>query len=219
MDENRNEGAEVDQSNQKGKLLVPANRAETRALVIDAVKSAIGEQRQSIGVSVNWLAKHVEQLDLTANDVEALIAVRTEFGGLLPHAVKFLYQGLTPQDVCGCYQARNTLAALNHSASVKKIARLVRTFAEADPDNEDLGDMIAEAHKVISKRYRWVQYVDQSITILCAIQEYHGCATIESALGMIDSRHPREMGVMTEEGQDEVERNRNNYEERRGYGY
>ena len=48
-------------------------------------------------------------------------------------------------------------------------------FPEADPDNEALGEMIAEAHRVISGRYFWVQYVDQSISILCAIAEKYEC--------------------------------------------
>lgn len=182
--------------------LVPTRQEETKALVVRTVRSVLTGTGQTLGVSYNWLVQHVERLGLAEEDVEALVSIRTEFRGQLPHAVKFLYQGLTVQDVCGCYRAQRSLETMEQRASVKRIAMLTRAFAEADPDNDDLETMILWAHKVISYRYFWVQYVDQSITILCAIAEKYGCATIGAALTMIESRHARHDGVLADDDAD-----------------
>ncbi len=203
---------------ESGNALILATAAKTRSLAIAVVRSALAGHSESLGVSVGWLAKHVEQLNLNAQDVEELARVKTEFGGLLPHAVKFLYQGLTSQEVCGCYQTRNELVAQELPASVKKIARLCRMFSDVDPiDNEVLAEMIARAHAVISGRYFWVRYVDQSMHMLSAVPEQYECCTLEAALGMIESRHPKKMGVVSDddEGEDEVERHRGNWEKRK----
>ena len=73
--------------------LVPATRQEANKLVVSAVRSILTEKGQSIGVSKNWLVQHVERLGLNQEQVEILISVRSDFRGLLPHAVKFLYKG------------------------------------------------------------------------------------------------------------------------------
>lgn len=208
-----------DKGVESSNALVPTTQQATKTLVLSAIKSALADTSRSIGVSRNWLVKHVEQLALKEEEVVTLVMVKTEFGGMLPHAVKFLYRGLTVDDVYGCYRAQRALATMSsaprHNASVTKIAKLIRAFAEADPDNENLYVAIAEAHQVISERYFWVRYVDQSISILCAIAEEYGCATIDAALSMVESRHPKQAGMVAgDEGEeDEVERHRQEYED------
>jgi hypothetical protein len=199
-----------------GLSLVRTTRNETNTLVVSAINSVLAGTGQNIGVSKNWLVKHVERLALTKQDVETLVMVRTDFHGSLVHAVKFLYDGLTVDDVYGCYRAQRSLAETEHSASVKKIAMLIRAFAEADPDNESLDEMIIIAHDIIRGRYFWVQYVDQSISILCAIAEKYGCATIDAALAMVESRRAKTTGILPDEeeddDEDEVDRHRTQYE-------
>lgn len=197
----------------QNRTLVPIKNEQTKALVLNAIKSALAGTGRSIGVSRNWLIKHVDELSLKEGEVETLVLVRTEFRGLLPHAVKFLYKGLSVDDVWGCYRTQRLMAESGYSASVKKIAMLIFAFAEADPSNEGLGEMIVEAHKVISNRYFWVRYIDQSISILCAIAKEYGCATIDAALAMIESRHAKKDGMLPRDGEeDEVERHRAEYE-------
>lgn len=200
--------------------LVPTTRQETRAMVVNAIKSAMTEAGQHVGVSVNWLVKHVMELALKPEEVETLVSVQTEFGGRLPHAMKLLYRGLTAEDVYGCYRTQRALAERleghRDRPSVTMIAKLIQAFPEADPDNEDLDDMILNAHRIIGERYFWVRHVGHSITILCAIADEYGCATIDAALAMIESRHPKETGLLPEEDEvDEVERHREEYKSRR----
>ncbi len=210
--------AEKEMVIKSGSALIPTTKEETKALVLSAIRSAFSGAGQSIGVSRNWLIKHVDQLALKQHEVETLVTVRTEFRGLLPHAVKLLYQGLTVEEVYGRYRTQRALAELNgnkhYNASVKKISKLIRAFAEADPDNEGLYETIAYAHELISSRYFWVKYVDQSISILCSIADQYGCCTIDAALAMIDSRHPKRAGMLNGESSkdDEVERHRQEFE-------
>lgn len=69
------------------KALIPVASAQTKSLVLGVIRSAFADTGQSIGVSTNWLTKHVAQLMLTEQEVDILVMIRTEFRGLLPHAV------------------------------------------------------------------------------------------------------------------------------------
>ncbi len=196
--------------------LVPTTREETKALVISAVRNILTGTGKNLGVSRNWLVRHAEKLDLTQDEVESFVAIRTEHGALLPHAVKFLYQGLTVEDVENCYRVNREMAMNGEQvASVKKISKLIRTFSEADPSYECLAETISEAHDLVSDRYFWVRYADQTITVLCAVAEKYECATIEAALSMIESRQPKWDGVVNDDDEDEVEHRREDYEQRR----
>ena len=196
-----NDATQVESS----RALVPATREETKSLVTSVVKAAVAGTGGNIGVSTNWLVKQVEGLSLKREEGETLLMVRTDLNGSLPSAVKFLNQGLSVDDVYGCYYTQRSLASSGISASVKKITLLIRHFAEADPSNEGLDEIIAEAHEVIKKRYFWVKYVDQSIYILCAIAEEYGCATIDGALAMVDSRHAQRDSVFVNDDDDQGE--------------
>ncbi len=202
---------------EQNRALVPATKSVTKAIVVSAVRNALTGTGKHLGVSRNWLIQHVEKLGLDQDQVETLVAVRTDYGGLLPHAVKFLYQGLTAEDVHGCYRTQRELAyyGKQFNASITKIAKLVRRFAEADPSDKYLAEAICEAHDAVSKRYFWVHYVDQTISILCAVAERNECTTIEAAISMIESRQPKWDGVVNDDEEDEVERQRRDYEERR----
>lgn len=89
----------------------------------------------------------------------------------------------------GCYRTQRSLREMDFNASVTKIALLIRSFAEADPDNVGLDEMILEAHQVICKHCFWVEYVDQSISIICGVAAKYGCATIDGALDMFVNSH------------------------------
>lgn len=145
-----------------------------------------------------------------------LISIRTEYSGLIAHAVKFLHRGFTVEEICGCYRIQRELAdqGKEYNASVKKIAKLILCFQEADPDNDNLAQVISEAHESVSSRYFWVRYIDQTISILCAVAKKYECVSIGSAISMIENRQSKLDGVVNDDEQDEVDRQRIDWEER-----
>jgi|GEM_PF-5914761 len=159
---------------------------ETKEIVVSAVRTALAGTKKHLGVSRNWLTQQVYGLSLTVEEIDDLVSVRTSFGGSLRYAVKLMRQGLTAEDICGCYQTRNFLREIGLSASVMKLAKLSRTFKEIDLTNEGIGEMILDAHEVVSANYSWVKYVDQTINVLCMIAESFEVATIEGALAMVE---------------------------------
>lgn len=187
-DEHQNESGQQGTTPPLQTALVPTRLPLTRELVVTTARSVLTGTGLHLGVSSNWLTKHVESLSLTPEDVETVVVLRKDFLASLSRVIKLLEKGMTVEDVYGCYEAREVLKRHELNASIVKIARLCQVFPEADPTFEGLGEMIAEAHAIVGGQYPWVRYVDETLYILCAIAEKYGLATIDAALYSVNHR-------------------------------
>ena len=187
-------------SSKNAGALVPARRQAAKTMVKGVAQRALSGTTKTLGVSLNWLAKQAADLELTEDDVDMLISVRTEFGGKLPSVVKIMRKGISAEDAYGCYSVRasvrNQGSGREYNASLTKIARLSRVFPEAALDSEQLDEILVNAHGAICERYFWVHYLDQSIDILCAIAEEYRCSSIYAALTMVNSSRALLDGVL-----------------------
>lgn len=192
---------------------------ETRALVSTTLQTVLaGSGVRHVGVSTKWLIKAVEMLDLSEPELELFLSIRTEFNGSLPKTLMLMQRsGITAEEAYYCYQIVAELKREKNrggAPSIKRLAQLIHTFAEAEADNENLAELIEDVHRIISRKFFWVQYFDQSIRILCEVADTTGCASIDAALSQIDSiSYHQDFGGGIEE-LDETDRHRADYERR-----
>lgn len=162
--------------------------SKRRELILKGARDIFRRGEENLGVSIGWLTKKTEFLQLTPEETEELIVIRRDFGCLIPYVLKLVSKGFTIEDIYSAYRIQRGLQDKGKffNVSITKLLKLFSVFTGIIPNVDDIAETITDIHGTISKRYFWVRYVNQSIDIVCAIGKEYNCASVESTLVMFE---------------------------------
>lgn len=160
-----------------------------------------------LGVTPKYLARMASDLMLTTDDLETLVAIKDKFPVSISRVKKLVVKGqFTVEEVHDLYELRDAVTNFGgeagkgeHAVSLKKIVRFVKTFPSADLGDDGLAETIIDFHGRVQRKFRWIKYVDQSISLVCDIARGYGVADIETALDALEGNWSEDNGYPRDE--------------------
>ena len=177
---------------QTGRALQIVEEGRRKQDLVKWIRENLPQGGAELGVSNEYLAGMAYDLALTTDELRTIADIRTHHQAKIP-AIKALIikEDLTPDEVQGIYAARDSaLTQLNdgtESISLKQLARFIKTFRSAIPD-EDLGEQIADLHQEVRAIRPWITYPDSSLKLLCDIATYYDLADVQTAIEALENK-------------------------------
>ena len=155
---------------------------------LSLTKRLVRHARIPLGVTEGWLIRRSEELSLSPEDLESLIAIRRDYRASFPSMAKALRRGITPSELYQLYSVRAEAASLLYGPvfSLKWIYRFTKVFPEADLSDENLAELLASVRQQVAARVpRMWRYPDDALRTLIKIAETHGTCFVESCLDIL----------------------------------
>jgi len=143
-----------------------------------------------LGVTAGWLARQSEDLSLSPDDLENLIAIRRDYRASFPSMAKALRHGISPLELYQLYSVRAEAASLLYGPvfSLKWIYKFTKAFPEADLSDDNLAELLASVRQQVAARVpRMWRYPDDALRVLIKVSETHGTCFVESCLDILGS--------------------------------
>jgi len=167
--------------------------SESRELVVTGLRGVPGIK---LGLSVARLARYVTEYRLDQGQVDQVLALRQEYGAGIPAIMAYYAKGVDLDTLNELYAARQSIIddhgdlGGHGGLTVAQLHRLRRAFGLGDYNPEDVANLVASAHKEVSKKQKWIKYGSQTVTLLLEVARSFKEITLDGAIRMIASGVP-----------------------------